>query len=58
MKYYIISTKTQYKIYDNCDVVGVITPSKVSFIVEKEEIAKDFCKKNPSYEYEEVEVDE
>lgn len=58
MKYYTISTKPRYAINDNGDVVGIISPSKVSFIVEKEEIAKHFCRNNLGYEYKEIEVKE
>lgn len=58
MKYYIISTKEQYIHNSYGDVIGCCKPSSILCIVEKEEIAKDFCKNNLGYTYEEVEVEE
>lgn len=55
MKYYIISTKTQYMLNSDGEVIGC-KPSRILCIVEKEEIAKDFCRKNLDYKYEEKET--
>lgn len=55
MKYYVISTKGQSILNNNGEIIGY-KPSKFICIVEKEEIAKDFCRKNLDYKYEEKET--
>ena len=56
MKYYIIRTKERYMLNLNGDVIGC-EPPKFICIVEKEEVAKDFCVKNSDYyTYEKVET--